>query len=371
MSISIFRKLALIAGALLVGCVGYLLLLPVPVEPVSWQAPMTTGYSGDFAANTLLSGLKVIDLVGEEGPEHIAIGPDHKLYVAVASGKILRSNPDGSEREVFADTGGRVLGFDFDTRGVLIAADAIKGLLAITPEGMVKVLTDHVSTEDSIRYADAVIVAPNGLVYFTDASTHFSPAKLGSTFEASILDIIEQSATGRVLAYDPASGKTSIVAQGFSFANGIALSADGRSIYVAESGKYRIWKIDSSAKEIDIKRSSSQATVLLDNLPGYPDNLMRGLDGKIWLGLAKPRSTTVDKLADKPFWRKVTLRLPRFLWPVPKPYGHVLAFTDDGRIVADLQDPSGAYPETTGVTETTDRLYIQSLHAHSIGWLPR
>jgi len=29
------------------------------------------------------------------------------------------------------------------------------------------------------------------------------------------------------------------------------------------------------------------------------------------------------------------------------------------------------YPQTTGVTETADRLYIQSLHAHAIGWLPR
>jgi hypothetical protein len=49
----------------------------------------------------------------------------------------------------------------------------------------------------------------------------------------------------------------------------------------------------------------------------------------------------------------------------------VLAFTEDGRVVADLQDPSGAYPNTTGVLETADRLYIQSLHAPAIGWLPK
>lgn len=68
---------------------------------------------------------------------------------------------------------------------------------------------------------------------------------------------------------------------------------------------------------------------------------------------------------------KVILRLPRILWPVPKAYGHVIAFTEDGKIVADMQDPSGAYPETTAVTETHDRLYIQSLHAKGIGWIPR
>jgi hypothetical protein len=42
----------------------------------------------------------------------------------------------------------------------------------------------------------------------------------------------------------------------------------------------------------------------------------------------------------------------------------------NGRIVADLQDPDGAYPESTGVTETAERLYIQSLHAGYLGWMP-
>lgn len=42
------------------------------------------------------------------------------------------------------------------------------------------------------------------------------------------------------------------------------------------------------------------------------------------------------------------------MWPIPKTYGHVMAFTEDGKVVADLQDPSGAYPETTAVTETAE-----------------
>jgi len=36
----------------------------------------------------------------------------------------------------------------------------------------------------------------------------------------------------------------------------------------------------------------------------------------------------------------------------------------------DLQDPTGTYPETTGVTEAEDRLYIQSLHSKTIGFVP-
>jgi len=271
---------------------------------------------------------------------------------------------------VFAETGGRVLGFDFDRAGNIIAADAIKGLLAISPDGRITLLADQVDG-DPIRYADAVVVASTGKVYFTDASGRFSPAQWGGTFDAGVLDILEQAATGRVLEYDPASRTTRVVAKGLSFANGLALSLDERTLFVAETGRSRVWKIDAAASDLDVGQSSPRATVLLDNLPGYPDNLMRGEDGRIWLGFTGPRSPKVDAMADKPFLREVTLRLPRMFWPLPKKYGHVFAFTEGGKVVADLQDPSGSYPETTGVTETADRLYVQNLHLHSIGWLSR
>jgi sugar lactone lactonase YvrE len=364
------KKVALGLGMLLLALMAYLALWPVPIQPVSWKAPAASGYVGPHAANQKLAGLKMIDLGGEEGPEHIVLARDGKLYTTVLSGNILRMNPDGSGREVFANTGGRVLGFDFDAAGNLIAADAVKGLLSIGPDRKITVLTDQVGG-DPIRYADAVVVARNGKIYLSDASTRFAPARWGGTFEASVLDIIEQSSTGRILEYDPATRGTRVVAKGLSFANGVALSQDEKDLFVAETGKYRVWKIPAEARELDIAQGGAPARLLLDNLPGYPDNLMRGLDGKIWMGLTKPRSPVVDGMAEKPFLRAMTLRLPRALWPVPKAYGHVMAFTEDGKIVADLQDPSGAYPETTAVTETADRLYVQSLHAKGLGWMDK
>lgn len=357
---------ALTALALLAA---YLLAWPVPITAVAWEAPPAPGYSGPHAVNQRLAGLASIDLGGEEGPEHVAFGPDGRLYVAVASGSILRMDADGGAREVFARTGGRVLGFDFDAAGRLIAADAMRGLLAIAPDGSVSTLADRVG-DDPIRYADAVVVAPDGTIYFSDASTRFAPADWGGTFEASVLDILEQSASGRILAHDPASGRTRVVARGLGFANGVALADDGKSLLVVETGRYRVWKITAAATDLDLSQPSPQARVLLDNLPGYPDNLMRGRDGRIWLGLAKPRSATVDAMAARPWLRELTLRLPRALWPVPPAYGHVIAFDDEGRIRTDLQDPGGAYPETTGVTETAERLYIHSLHARVLGWMP-
>ena len=370
------KRVAAAVAAVITAALGYLLLWPVPVQPVAWSAPAFAGYTGAHTPNRLLANLALITLGGEEGPEHVVVR-DGKVYAAVASGRILRMNPDGSGLETVAATGGRVLGFDFDAAGNLIAADAVRGLLSVAPDGKASVLADEVGG-DPIRYADAVVVAPGGKIYLSDASARFGPAQWGGTFEASILDILEQSSTGRILEFDPATKAMRVVARGFSFANGVVLSQDGSTLFVAETGKYRVWKVAVAANDLDVRtlvadgsRGTAEARILFDNLPGYPDNLMRGLDGRIWLGFAKPRSATVDGMAGQPWLRKMTLRLPRALWPVPPAYGHVMAFTEDGKIVAVLQDPSGAYPETTGVTETPERLYVHSLHARGLGWRPR
>jgi sugar lactone lactonase YvrE len=365
------KRMAWALGVIVAVLVAYLALWPVPIHAVAWDAPPPPGYAGPHALNHKLSGLTLIPLGAEAGPEHVVLARDGKLYAAVASGNILRMNPDGSAQEVFVNTGGRVLGFDFDASGRMIAADSVKGLLAIGRDRKVTVLADKVRG-DPIRYADAVIVARNGKIYFSDASRRFPPAQWGGTFEAAMLDIIEQSSTGRILEYDPLSSTTRVVAKGFSFANGVALGRDEQTLFVAETGKYRVWKIAVSANDLDVgKGPSPQARIVFENLPGYPDNLMRGQDGRIWLGLSGPRSPDVDAMAGKPFLREVTLRLPRSMWPLPKRHGHVIAFDEEGKVVDDLQDPSGAYPETTGLTETADRLYVQNLHLNVLGWKAR
>jgi len=365
------KRFAWTLAVIVLALAAYLALWPVPIRAASWQAPPVPGYAGAHAPNDKLAGLTLIPLGNEAGPEHIVLARDGKLYAAMASGNIVRMNPDGSAQEVFVNTGGRVLGFDFDAAGRLIAADAVKGLLAVSPDRKVTLLTDKVGG-DPIRYADAVVVAKSGRIYFSDASGRFAPAQWGGTFEAAVLDILEQACTGRILEYDPAANATRIVARGFSFANGVALSSDEQTLFVAETGKYRVWKVSVAADDLDVgKGASPQASLVFDNLPGYPDNLMRGQEGRIWLGLSGPRSPDVDAMAGKPFMRELTLRLPRALWPLPKRYGHVIAFSEDGKVVADLQDPSGAYPQTTGLTETADRLYVQNLHLHVLGWKAR
>lgn len=365
------RRVLSIAGLVLLALVGYLLLWPVPIEPVAWQAPAFGGYRGPHAANQRLAAVRLVDLSPEVGPEHIEFGPDGRLYTGVQSGAILRLNADGTMLETVARTGGRPLGLAFAADGRMIVADAARGLLSVGPDGAVSVLADQVDG-DPIRFADAVVIAADGRVYFTDATRRFPAARLG-TFEASVLDILEHSCTGRVLVYDPRDERTSVVMGGLCFPNGVALSGDGQRLFVAETGEYRIWRLDVAARDMDGQSASTgedgRARVIASNLPGFPDNLTRSADGRLWTGLTKPRSGTIDAMAGRPWLRALTMRLPKALWPVPPAYGHILAFDEDGRVVADLQDPAGRLPETSGVTEHGGRLYVHSLHAPALGIL--
>ena len=366
------RTVVNVAFLALAGVLGYLTLWPVPIEPVAWEAPRFAGYAGPHAPNERLAKLRLVPVAPHVGPEHIAFGPDGLLYTGVRSGAVLRMQPDGTGVERYVDTGGRPLGLDFDDRDRLVIADAVRGLLAVQPGGAVVVLADSVAI-DPIRYADAVKVASDGRILFTDASTRFSPQRHG-TFEAALLDILEHSCTGRLLEFDPARRATRIVAQGLCFPNGVELGADERTVIVAETGSYRIVAFSRDHELLEVGRALAAGDpavrVLLENLPGFPDNLTRGEEGRYWVGLTKPRSDTIDGMAQKPWLRALTLRLPKRLWPVPPAYGHVIAFDEQGRVLADLQDPAGRLPETSGATEHQGQLYVQSLHAEALGMLP-
>lgn len=359
---------ARIGLGLVVMLLAYLLLWPVSLSPVAWRAPTFGGYQGPHAQNSRLAAARQISIAPEVGPEHIVFGPDGRLYTGTLSGKVLRMNADGSGVEVFVDTGGRPLGLDFDAAGTLIVADAYRGLLAVGADRKVRVLTDRVG-KSPLLFTDAVVVASDGRMLFTDASQRFG-AKQHGTFDASVLDILEHSCTGRVLEFDPSTRSTRVLIEGLCFPNGVALSADQSHYFIAETGEYRIWKVARGTEPLDARAAAGndpRARVILANLPGFPDNLTRGEDGRLWTGLTKPRSNLIDRMSDKPALRAITVRLPKFLWPVPPAYGHVIAFDEQGRVVADLQDPQGALPETSGATEHGGRIYVQSLHAPALG----
>lgn len=347
-------------AALLVVLAAYLTLWPVAVQPVAWQAPDDPGYTGPYAPNTRLAALSRIDIGADTGPEDAALGPDGLIYVATHEGRILRLPPE-VPAEVFATTGGRPLGIEFGPDGTLYIADAYLGLLAAAPDGTVSTLATETADGSPILYADDLDIGPDGAIYFSDASTRFAARDHG-TLAASVLDLIEHSANGRVLKYDPATGQTTVFADGLTFANGIAVDTATDRLLVVETGTYSVWRFPLAG---------GPGTAILSGLPGFPDNINPGPDGSFWLGLVSPRNAMMDGLSGNPFLRRRIVRLPDAMKPAPTRYGFLIRMGSDGTVLETLQDPSGAYALTTGaITMPDGRIVVTSLAEPDLAILP-
>lgn len=344
------------------GVVLYLLLWPVPIEPVSWHAPRDQGLVDPFQPDNRLQAAVGIRLNDFAGPEDATLGVDGKLYATTQSGHILQIG----NREVrnFAFVGGRPLGIETASDGSLIVANAYIGLQRVTRSGSVATLLDRVAGKKLI-YVNNLAIGPDGTVYFSESSDKFGALSSDGTYEASLLDIMEHGGHGRVFAFDPSSGSVEVLMESLNFANGVAVSADGQFLLVSETGHYRILKYWLAGARM------GEVEVLLENLPGFPDNLKSGPQGRFWLGLAAPRNALLDQVSDKPWLRKVLQRLPAVLRPKAVPSSHVIAFNGEGEILMNLQDPDARFPTLTGVLETRQSLYFTTLFGSELPYLDK
>jgi len=360
-----------LTAALLLLAALYLTLWPVAVKPVAWDSPPPQPFEGEFAVNTRLSDLELLPIGGYHGPEDLVVKTEQGreiLYTTSQDGVIIRVDPEARTSSVFANTGGKPLGIELDGQGNFVIADAYKGLLWIAADGSQQItLTDSYQNKP-IAYADDLAIARTGVIYFSDASTKFGAQAAGSTMAASLFEISEHGKTGRILSYDPETGRTALIADNYSFANGVAMCPDDSCILVNETGEYSVDKIYVTGPR------AGEVEPLVPNLPGFPDNINPGamIDGKqtYWLGLAAPRNAQLDAVAQKPFLRALSFRLPKALQLKAEPYGCVIQIDEDGKILQTLQDPSGAYRVTTGAIEGAQHLYITSLEAKTLGRLP-
>ena len=163
------------AGLLAAIALLYLLLWPVPIDPVAWHAPEDRGLVDPFAPDERLRAAKGIDLGHHEGPEDATLGVDGHIYATTKDGQVIRV--DGKNVEAFAETGGRPLGIITDRDGTLVVANAILGLQRIDSQG-------HVTTL-STAPANSVAAAQDGRLFFSEPSRKFAATDYAGTYEAS------------------------------------------------------------------------------------------------------------------------------------------------------------------------------------------
>jgi sugar lactone lactonase YvrE len=338
-----------ILAAILLALLGWLLFWPVPIDPVAWDPPEAPELEGRYAQNERLKDITLVAKGVGTGGEDVLVDDDGHIYTGYNDGRLVRLEPDGSNPDVLARTGGRPLGLDFDSRGRVIVADGYKGLLRVDKSGAVTTLAKAAEGQ-AFGFTNNVTVADDGMIFFTDASSKFGPELQARD------DILEHRGHGRLLRYNPQTGETRALLTDLQFANGVALTPDEDAILVAQTGSYNILRYHRSGDR------AGEHDVLIDNLPGLPDNIRSDGEDTIWIALYAPRNPALDALGPWPFLREMAFRLPRSWQPQPAPHAFVLGMTPDGEITHNLQyKGENSYHPVTGVDQHDNRLYLGSL----------
>ena len=331
------------------------------LDPLAFSPDPDPGFSpeqGFESTDTLVDGIP-LDLEGLVGPEDIAVGPDGRLYAGYHDGEfgnggILRMKSDGSEREIFASTGGWVTGLHFDDRGQLLALVIGRGLMRFAPDGSGELLSSEFEGRPFLIPND-VVTDSRGRIYFSVTSHRF-----GFSPDLALRLILEAGREdGGLYMYDPSTGKTHCLLQGMHFANGVALAPDDSYALLVETGRYRVWKIP-----LEDGKAAGSPVVFLNNLPGIPNGiaLRRDKGSEYWLGFTTRRNSTLDFVHPHPWMKSFVYALPAWVRPAAEPYGLVMLIRDvgdRGKIIASFHDPDGTLvSEASSVEEADGYIYL-------------
>ena len=69
--------------------VGYLLLWPVPINPVAWKPPPAPELTGVYAQNSALAKIERLPINGNK-PEDVAFDAQDRIYCGDDTGHIFR-----------------------------------------------------------------------------------------------------------------------------------------------------------------------------------------------------------------------------------------------------------------------------------------
>lgn len=321
------------------------------IDPVRWQPPPIEAIPDVPVRPVTVVG------VGGDGPEDVVVDAGGRLWTGLVDGRIVRVSADGGGQTVVADTGGRPLGLHVARDGRVLVCDSYRGLLALDPDsGELTVLTDSVAGRP-LKFCSNVTETDDGTIYFTESTSRFH-------FEHFLAAVLEARGSGGLYKLTP-DGAVETVVPDLYFANGVTVTADGSALVFAETLGRRLSKYWLTGPR------AGTVTPLAVHLPGMPDNISTGVDGRIWVALVTPANPTAEGLMPKPPWiRKVIWRLPARFQPKVEPEIWVVGLDPDtGAVVGGVRTTHPDFGGVTGVVETGGKLWMSTIEFPALAYI--
>lgn len=312
------------------------------IDPVRWQPPGSRPLPPPDSTPTLT----LIDIPGI-APEDVVAAADGSIWTGVEDGRIIAVDSAGGAPRVVTDTGGRPLGLAFTRDHRLLICDSHRGLLRYDPQTQqLETLVSEVGGRP-LTFCSNAVESADGTIYFTESTSRFR-------YEHYKGSVIEARGSGSLMQRSP-DGTVSVLATGLHFANGVTLTADESAVVFAESTGRRLSKYWLTGPH------RGSITPLVQELPGHPDNISTGPDGRIWVAMVSDRNALSDWLSPRaPVLRRLLWRLLPYRWlPDPKSVVWVVGFdADDGRVLAQYRTEHPDFGLATGVVEADGRLWM-------------
>jgi gluconolactonase len=196
-----------------------------------------------------------------EGPVWSKEG--HLLFSDVPNNLILQWIP-GSRAAEFRKESNGANGNTFDQQGRLYTCESVtRRVVRAGPDGKMETLADKWEGK-RLNAPNDIVVSRRGDVYFTD------PA-FGNQADSRELDFYG-------VYHIPLKGPMKLIARPTGRPNGIALSANGRTLYVANTDERNV-----RAYDVDRNGEVSNERVLISGVDGPPDGMKTDEKGNLYV----------------------------------------------------------------------------------------
>ena len=298
-----FRTASTVFGVgILLALVYALVFRPIDTPPQAYTAPEVRQSTGAVQTALSADSRDVLALGDYQGVDCIR-EQDGFVYAAAYNGATLKKRKsdlvrtDGGSFSAILSVDGELTGFAFDADGDL-------WLTVLTPGGGALCRARHDSWGAAVEQ-----------VYFAVAGGE----AVDNGLEAALrTELLAHTGTGWVYVYDPADRSVQRVVGGVAVASGLALSPDGRTLYVSDLGNRCVWSMDADARELTAGGKNCQS--VFSGLPGYPGALAMEADGTLYISYRWARSGWLEKNADSTLLRGIALRAGQNLQE--KLFGH-------------------------------------------------
>ena len=184
------------------------------------------------------------------------------VFVDRPTGRVLRWQP-GGEVAIAFEHASEVASLEYDSKRRLLLADRGKREVLAREDGELAVLVREVGGQPLLGPTD-MAVAPGGSLYVVDAP----PAGARGV------------RTGRVVKVEP-DGAVSVVVDLLPRPNGVAVSPDGRQLYVSDAGRRELRAYDLGAP--GTSRRLASVVPWKRGVQGQADGLTVDQEGRIYL----------------------------------------------------------------------------------------